>query len=98
MEYRRLGGSGVKVSEISLGSWLTYGGSVAEEQATACINRAYEIGINFFDTANVYRRGAAEEIVGRALKISTATRTFWRRRCISPWARDPTTAGSRAST
>ena len=68
MEYRRLGNSGVKVSEISLGSWLTYGGSVAEEQATACINRAYEIGINVFDTANVYMRGAAEEIVGRALR------------------------------
>src|SRR5919202_634805 len=68
MEYRRLGNSGVKVSEISLGSWLTYGGSVAEEQAKACIDRAYEIGINFFDTANVYMRGVAEEIVGRALK------------------------------
>ncbi len=68
MEYRRLGGSGVKISEISLGSWLTYGGSVAEEQATACVHRAYEIGINFFDTANVYMRGAAEEIVGRALR------------------------------
>jgi aryl-alcohol dehydrogenase-like predicted oxidoreductase len=68
MEHRRLGGSGVKVSEISLGSWLTYGGSVAEEQARACINTAYEIGITFFDTANVYMRGAAEEIVGRALK------------------------------
>ena len=68
MEYRRLGGSGVKVSEISLGSWLTYGGSVAEEQASACIDKAYEIGINFFDTANVYMRGAAEEIVGRALR------------------------------
>jgi aryl-alcohol dehydrogenase-like predicted oxidoreductase len=68
VEYRRLGGSGVKVSEISLGSWLTYGGSVAEEQATACISRAFELGINFFDTANVYMRGAAEEIVGRALR------------------------------
>ena len=68
MEYRRLGNSGVKVSEISLGSWLTYGGSVAEEQAVSCIDRAYEIGINFFDTANVYMRGAAEEIVGRALR------------------------------
>jgi voltage-dependent potassium channel beta subunit len=68
MEYRRLGGSGVKVSEISLGSWLTYGGSVAEEQARACIYKAYEFGINFFDTANVYMHGAAEEIVGRALK------------------------------
>ena len=68
MEYRRLGNSGVKVSEISLGSWLTYGGSVAEEQARSCIDRAYEIGINFFDTANVYMRGAAEEIVGLALR------------------------------
>jgi aryl-alcohol dehydrogenase-like predicted oxidoreductase len=68
VEYRRLGGCGVKISEISLGSWLTYGGSVAEEQATACVHKAYEIGINFFDTANVYMRGAAEEIVGRALR------------------------------
>ena len=68
MEYRRLGGSGVKVSEISLGSWLTYGGTVAEQQAAACIHRAYDLGINFFDTANVYVRGAAEEIVGNALK------------------------------
>ena len=68
MEYRRLGRSGVKVSEISLGSWLTYGGSVAEERAQACIHKAYELGINFFDTANVYMRGVAEEIVGRALK------------------------------
>jgi aryl-alcohol dehydrogenase-like predicted oxidoreductase len=68
VEYRRLGGSGVKVSEISLGSWLTYGGSVAADKATACIHKAYKLGINFFDTANVYRRGAAEEIVGRALE------------------------------
>jgi len=68
VEYRRLGRSGVKVSEISLGSWLTYGGSVAEERAQACIHKAYELGINFFDTANVYMRGVAEEIVGRALK------------------------------
>ena len=67
MNYRRLGRSGVKVSEISLGSWLTYGGSVAQERAQACIHIAYELGINFFDTANVYMQGAAEEIVGRAL-------------------------------
>ena len=67
MEYRNLGRSGVKVSEVSLGSWLTYGGSVAAEQATSCIHKAYELGINFFDTANVYVRGDAEEIVGQAL-------------------------------
>jgi aryl-alcohol dehydrogenase-like predicted oxidoreductase len=68
VRYRKLGGSGVTVSEISLGSWLTYGGSVEDERATACIHRAFELGVNFFDTANVYRRGAAEEVTGRALK------------------------------
>ncbi len=68
MEYRRLGRSGVKVSEVALGSWLTYGSSVEEGRARECIHRAYELGINFFDTANVYARGAAEEVVGRALK------------------------------
>jgi len=67
MNYRRLGKSGVKVSEISLGSWLTYGGSVGASQAESVIDKAYELGVNFFDTANVYMRGAAEEIVGRAL-------------------------------
>src|ERR671921_364109 len=68
MEYRRLGGSGVKVSEISLGSWLTYGGKVAEQQATACIHRGFDLGIKFFDPPHVFVRGAAEEIVGNALK------------------------------
>jgi voltage-dependent potassium channel beta subunit len=68
MEYRRLGRSGLKVSEISLGSWLTYGGSVEARQAESVIDKAYELGINFFDTANVYHRGAAEEVVGQALK------------------------------
>ena len=68
MQYRHLGKSGVKVSEVALGSWLTYGGSVAEETAVACIHRAYELGVNFFDTANVYRQGAAEEVVGGALR------------------------------
>ena len=67
MKYRHLGRSGVKVSEISLGSWLTYGGSVEEQTAISCIDRAYELGINFFDTANVYRRGEAEKVVGKAL-------------------------------
>jgi aryl-alcohol dehydrogenase-like predicted oxidoreductase len=52
-----LGRSGVKVSEVSLGSCLTYGDSVAEERARACIHKAFELGINFFDTANVYMRG-----------------------------------------
>lgn len=67
MNYRRLGGSGLKVSEISLGSWLTYGGYVERENAVQSIRRAYELGINFFDTANVYERGEAEKVVGATL-------------------------------
>ena len=68
MRYRRLGGSGLKVSEICLGSWLTYGNATEDSAAEACIDRAYELGINFFDTANVYARGKSEEVVGRALR------------------------------
>ncbi|CAN5750724.1 aldo/keto reductase family protein [soil metagenome] len=67
MRYRRLGQAGMKVSTVSLGSWLTYGGTVAEETATACIHRAFELGVNFFDTANVYAGGRAEEVMGSAL-------------------------------
>ncbi|GAC1312806.1 MAG: aldo/keto reductase family protein [Vulcanimicrobiaceae bacterium] len=67
MRYRRLGRSGVKVSAVGLGSWLTYGGAVEEATARACIVRAYERGITFFDTANVYARGRSEEVVGRAI-------------------------------
>lgn len=67
MEYRRLGNTGLKVSEISLGSWLTYGGYVEEQNAVDSIDLAYESGINFFDTANVYIRGEAEKVVGKAL-------------------------------
>ncbi|MFC5452759.1 aldo/keto reductase family protein [Paenibacillus aestuarii] len=68
MKYRKLGRSGLKVSEISLGSWLTYGGYVERERAVNSIHKAYELGINFFDTANVYERGEAEKVVGEVLK------------------------------
>jgi len=67
MEYRRLGRSDLMVSEIGLGSWLTYGAGVEAERATACVRRAFEVGINFFDTANVYGRGAAESFLGEVL-------------------------------
>jgi aryl-alcohol dehydrogenase-like predicted oxidoreductase len=67
MKYRRLGNSDLNVSEISLGSWLTYGVGVARDRAVACINRAFELGINFIDTANVYGRGAAESFLGEVL-------------------------------
>ena len=67
MEYRRLGSSDLEVSEISLGSWLTYAGGVEREQAEACVAKAFEVGINFIDTANVYARGAAESFLGEVL-------------------------------
>jgi aryl-alcohol dehydrogenase-like predicted oxidoreductase len=67
MRYRQLGSSDLQVSEISLGSWLTYGGGIAAEQAAACVAKAFEVGINFIDTANVYSRGAAEEFLGDVL-------------------------------
>src|SRR5271170_8282702 len=67
MKYRKLGDSDLKVSEISVGSWLTYGVGVERERAVACINRAFELGINFIDTANVYGRGAAESFLGGVL-------------------------------
>ncbi|MFZ4516181.1 MAG: aldo/keto reductase family protein [Acidimicrobiia bacterium] len=67
MQYRNVGQWGIQVSSISLGSWLTYGGSVGNDTATRCVERAYDLGINFFDTANIYMKGAAEEVVGKAL-------------------------------
>ncbi len=67
MQYRKLGRWGAQVSSVSLGSWLTYGGSVEEETAQECVWRAYDLGVTFFDTANVYMRGRAEEVMGKAL-------------------------------
>lgn len=66
MKYRKLGRSGLKVSEIGLGSWLTYGSATSEEAARACMHKAYELGVNFFDTSNSY--AGAEEIMGSTLK------------------------------
>ena len=67
MRYRRLGRSDLQVSEISLGSWLTFGSDVDVARGRACIRRALEVGINLFDTANVYGAGAAESFLGEAL-------------------------------
>ena len=68
MKYRKLGDSSLEVSEISLGSWLTYGVGVEADKARACLDTAFDVGINFIDTANVYGRGAAETFLGNALK------------------------------
>ena len=68
MRYRNIGRWGMRVSAVGLGSWLTYGSSVEEDTAKACMRRAYERGVTFFDTANVYARGRAEEVVGRVIR------------------------------
>ena len=67
MRYRQLGSSDLSVSEIALGSWLTFGVGVERDQAKGCVDRAFDVGINFIDTANVYGRGAAETFLGEAL-------------------------------
>src|SRR3984893_18169249 len=67
MLYRQLGSSDLQVSEISLGSWMTYGGGVDRERSEACVKAAFDVGINFIDTANVYSGGRAEEFLGEVL-------------------------------
>lgn len=85
MEYRRLGKSGIKVSEIALGSWLTYGTVTEKEQAIACVKEAYDLGINHFDCANVYgsEPHAAEKVLAEALtpydrdSYVLTTKAYW---------------------
>jgi aryl-alcohol dehydrogenase-like predicted oxidoreductase len=67
MKFRQLGSSDLQVSEICLGSWLTYGGGVDDDRAEACVAKSFELGINFIDTANVYAGGKAEEFLGAVL-------------------------------
>ena len=85
MNYRRLGGSGLKVSELSLGAWVTYGGQVGEEVAVKCMSRAYDAGVNFFDNAEAYAHGKAETVMGNVIKqlgwrregIVVSSKVFW---------------------
>ncbi|HUX14582.1 MAG TPA: aldo/keto reductase [Spirochaetia bacterium] len=83
MNYRRLGRSGLKVSELSYGSWVTFGTQLAVEGAKACIRRAHELGVNFFDNAEAYANGVSESIMGQALKeyrreeLVVSTKLFW---------------------
>jgi voltage-dependent potassium channel beta subunit len=74
MQYRRLGSSGLKLSELSFGSWVTYGNQLAEDSARECMAAAHDAGVNFFDNAEVYARGQSETIMGSALK-----KLGWRR-------------------
>ncbi len=83
MEYRHLGKSGLKVSEIAYGNWITHGSQVAEDAAIACVRAALDAGITTFDTADVYAGGRAEEVLGRALdgvrreSVEIFTKVYW---------------------
>jgi aryl-alcohol dehydrogenase-like predicted oxidoreductase len=83
MEFRHLGRSGLVISELVYGNWITHGGQVEEDAAVACVNAALDAGITTFDTADVYAQGAAEEVLGRALKdqrrdgIEIFTKVYW---------------------
>ncbi len=74
MKYRKVGKSGLKISEISLGSWLTYGGSVEDEMAKKCMEAAIENGINFIDSAEIYAKGGAEKVIADFLSDETYNR------------------------
>lgn len=83
IEYRRLGRFGLKVSELSLGAWVTFGGQVGEDVARECILAAYEAGVNFFDNADVYASGNAEIVMGNVIKdlkrtdLVISSKVFW---------------------
>jgi aryl-alcohol dehydrogenase-like predicted oxidoreductase len=97
MRYRKLGSSDLEVSEISLGSWLTYAGGVAAERARECTDAAFDAGINFFDTANVYGRGAAEEAWGEILSGRPRDSYILATKVWGPMSDDPTDHGLSAA-
>lgn len=83
MHYRRLGQSGLKVSEISLGAWITFGNQIEEITAISLIKEAFDQGINFFDNADMYANGKAEEVMGKAIsdmrreELVISSKVFW---------------------
>ena len=85
MQYRRLGSAGIRLSELSLGAWVTYGGQVGEDAATQCMSKAYELGVNFFDNAEAYANGNAEVVMGNVIKklkwkredLVISSKVFW---------------------
>ena len=85
MEYRYLGNSGLKVSALSFGAWVTFGSQMDQDLGKKCMHTAFNAGVNFFDNAEVYAAGVAEEIMGQILSRSgwhrsdfvVSTKIFW---------------------
>src|SRR3954463_7415278 len=97
MRFRKLGSSDLEISEISLGSWLTFSGGVEFEQTRACTDAAFEAGINFFDTANVYGRGAAEAAWGEILSRRPRDSYVLATKVWGPMSDDPADQGLSAA-
>ena len=93
MEYRNLGRSGLSVSEISLGSWLTFGSSVDREGTRELVHQAYDMGINLFDTADVYSNGEGEEALGYALQGIPRPYVVIATKCFFPMSEHPNDRG-----
>ena len=93
MEYRQLGGSGTRVSEIALGNWSSHGGQVDDDAARACVHAALDSGINFFDTADVYEWGQAESVLGNILKDQERSSYVLATKVFFPTGRGPNDRG-----
>lgn len=93
MNYRQLGKYGVKVSEVALGGWLTHGRSIDDDATSAIVHRAFELGINFFDTADVYNRGEAEKSLAKAVKGMRRESLFVATKCYFPMSDEPNDRG-----
>jgi voltage-dependent potassium channel beta subunit len=94
VQYRRLGRSGVKVSEVGLGGWLTHGRSLGQDATDSIVNKAFELGINFFDTADVYNLGEAEVALGKAVKPLRRQDLFIATKCHFPMSDAPNDRGN----
>lgn len=93
MQYRRLGKAGVRVSEISLGTWLTYGKTVEKEKAKECFKAAFELGVNFFDTADIYANGESEKVVGEIIQDFNRNDLFLGTKVYFPMSKSPNNKG-----
>jgi voltage-dependent potassium channel beta subunit len=93
MNYRRLGKYGVKVSEVALGGWLTHGRSIDDDTTSQIVHAAIDLGINFFDTADVYNRGEAEKSLARSIKGIRRESLFIATKCFFPMSDEPNDRG-----
>lgn len=93
MEYRHIGKYGVKVSEVALGGWLTHGRSIEDSTTKEIVHRAFELGVNFFDTADVYNNGEAEKSLAKAIKPLKREDLFIATKCFFPMSEAPNDRG-----